>query len=63
MGTDRELFIERLYDSWFIRWRLKLQDYNRRVKFLNEAIRLKEQVSPWFSTTFPSPRLTIFSGS
>lgn len=37
-------FLGQLFDLWFIRWRLKLQDYGGNIESLNDGIRQKMEV-------------------
>ena len=51
---DLDLFFERLFDLWFIRWRLKLQDYGGEISFLNDGIEHQKEVRRLPFTYTPS---------
>ncbi|KAF9479004.1 hypothetical protein BDN70DRAFT_895297 [Pholiota conissans] len=40
---DETAFLERLYDWWFIFWRLKIQDFGGTAKSLSNATKRKQQ--------------------
>lgn len=43
-SCDAETFFERLFDLWFIRWRLKLQDFGGNIGRLNNGMRRQMEV-------------------
>lgn len=52
-GDDADAFFERLFDLWFVQWRLKLQDYGRCQSRLHEGMSEKMQVCSLFSIPQP----------
>ncbi|KAF8178008.1 hypothetical protein BJ912DRAFT_1063349 [Pholiota molesta] len=42
-GKDADAFFERLFNLWFVRWRLKLQDYGRCQRRLDQGMNEKMQ--------------------
>lgn len=43
-SRDTGTFFERLFDLWFIRWRLKLQDFGGQISRLNKGMRRQMEV-------------------
>lgn len=47
-GNDADAFFEHLFNLWFVRWHLKLQDYGRCQSRLDQGMNEKMQVHSLF---------------